>query len=275
MSAAVSWQLTPETDPLVGALLLVVVGLTAGILVGPLIVAVGLVGAAVLAGEFLPLLALAAAVVVGMAVSRAEIAAVRTIDDWSPGYGHGRRGLAVAVLVGGLVHVVTGAVTDTIGYNLALVALGVGPALAANALVGEGEVDPEAGVIRYRGDDLPLDAVRSVRTVAFGDRVIALVRYRRGVPTASRLPTFSAPAFEAAEPLLRRDGPAGDGDADGGRDGLQPAVRATAAAMAVGTVALAAGVYSLVPPAARPLGVFLTLTSLPVAVVLAWYAYAG
>lgn len=232
---------------------------------------------AALAGEFLPLLALLAAVAGATAVSRAEVVAVRTVDDWTPGHGYGRVGLVLALLAGGLVHAGTVAVADGARYNVGLVVLGVTLLVAVNALVGEGEVDPEAGIVRYHGDELPLDAVRSVRAVSLGDRVVAFVRYRGGVPTASRVPTFSAAAFEAAEPMLRGDGDAApaEGSTADGRDGLPRAVRATAAAMGVGALALAGGVYLIAPADARPLVVILVVTSLPVTVVLGWYAYGG
>ena len=279
MPSTVSWHYDAKTDPVAGAIVLAAIGSMAGLLVGPLLLAVGVVAAAALAGDPIPLLALAGVLAVAAAVHRAEVVALRSVDGRGPGRGYGRAGLALALLGGGAVHAATIALAESVRYNVGFVVLGVALLLATTALVGEGEVDPEAGVVRYHGEELPLDAVQSVHALPLGDRVVALVRYRGGVPTASRLPTFSATAYRAAEPLLRG---AGDRASEGGsptagddRDGLPRAVRVAAAAMGLGTLVLAGAAALLAPPDARPLIGALVLTTLPVAAVFGWYAYAG
>ncbi|WP_277553218.1 hypothetical protein [Halobaculum limi] len=271
-AAAVTWDFSTDADPVSGALVLCAVGLLAGILVGPLLAVVAIAVVAAVSGELLLLAMLLVAVVAGLALNRAEVAAMRIADHGDLGHGYGRRGLALALLGGGTAHVVVNVLTGEVWLSGVLFAVGIGLLLVAGVLVGEGEVDPDAGAIEYDGDDLPLDSIRSIHPIEFGDRVVVFVRYHGGVPTASRLPTFSAAAFDAAKPLLRAGERATDEDAE---DGLPRAVRVTAAAMGVGTLALAGVVYVLAPPDVRPVVGVLAVTTLPVTVVLCWYAYSG
>ncbi|MFC7068226.1 hypothetical protein [Halobaculum lipolyticum] len=268
----VRWDLSTAEDPVAGGVLLAGIGLIAGVIVGPLLAGlVILVVAAALSGDVVPIAATAAVVAVALAVNRAQFAAIRAIGDVSAGYAFGRTGLALALVGGGVVHVVGFVIVDARWVSGVLVGVGLMLFVVAGALAGRGEVDPDAGTIEYVNGELPVESIRSVTPFVLGDRVVVLLRYHAGEPNASRLPTFSRAAFDAAEPLLRPADPPADGEGDA----APVAVRATAAAFGVGLVAVGAGAFLLAPPDARPAVSVLALIAGFFAATFGWYAYAG
>ena len=277
-ASVVAWDLSTGTDAVSSAVMLAGVGLVVGFPVGILVfggVAVALVS--VLDGDPALLLGVAAGVVLALVVGRAEFTAIRVANDGSDGDGLGRRRLLVSAVCGGFVHAFAVAVGGSVEYSYVVIGLGLATIGAAGVVAGRGAVDTATGTVEYGGDELPLAAVRSYRAVGIGDRVVALLRYRGGVPRASRAVTLSREAWAAAEPVVRA---AASGEANGAGDGDRPtrlprAVRATAGGIAVAMAGVGVAVHVLAPPDLGPLIPVLLLGEAPVVAVLGWFAYAG
>ncbi|MFC7098515.1 hypothetical protein [Halobaculum marinum] len=264
----VRWDLSTDTDPVCRSLALAGVGLLGGLFVAAFAILAAFAVLESVDGNWAVLAGGAVVVAVGVAVNRAQFAALRTQRLRTPKLGRLRTALALAG--GAVVHAVAAVVGGT--WLLGpLLALGVLLVLASALLTGEGTVDPATGTVEYAGEDLPLDSIRSVRSVLLGDRVVVLLRYYPGEPTATRLATFSEAAFTAAEPSLR---PAESPDADD-RHSLSRPVRVTAAVFAVGIMALSVGFFLLAPPDVLPLATWMLLLAGVFAVIFGWYAVTG
>ncbi|WP_435144021.1 hypothetical protein [Halobaculum sp. P14] len=267
--SAVTWEFAADADPVVRTLLLAGFGLLAGPVVALLAALTWAAFTAALGGDFTLVAAAAAVVAVGIALNRAQLAALRESDVSLPAVGRWRA--AAALLVGAGVH----AAAAALGVPPLWPLLGLGAALAvlAGLLAGEGSVDPAAGTVEYAGVELPVDSVRSLRSLRVGDRVAVLLRFRPGVPESARYATFSAAAFDAAEPLLRPTDP--DDEPDSDPDRLPRPVRTVAALFGVGCLGVGAAVLLVAPRAGNPVAVYAAAFAGLFGGVFLWYATTG